>query len=45
KGERYVELIVNRLAEFIREFAAGTPVPAIYTFDFATETAKTKARR
>lgn len=45
KGERYVELIVNRLAEFIREFAAGTPVPAIYTFDFATEAAKTKARR
>ena len=45
KGERYVELIVNRLAEFIREFAAGNPVQAIYPFDFAAEAARTAARR
>lgn len=34
KGERYVDLIVNRLAHFIEAFAAGDPPPAIYPFDF-----------
>jgi creatinine amidohydrolase len=30
-GERYLELVVNRLADFIEQFASGDPVPAMYT--------------
>lgn len=34
KGERYVSLIVDRLAHFIEDFATRDLIPATYTFDF-----------
>lgn len=45
KGDRYVELIVNRLAHFIEAFAAGNPIGAIYTFDFDVSAAHTASSR
>jgi len=34
KGERYLELVVNRLAHFIETFAAGDPIAATFTHTF-----------
>jgi creatinine amidohydrolase len=34
KGERYLEIVVNRLAHFLEQFAGSEPVPATCAFAF-----------
>ena len=36
-GERYLDLVVSRLAHFLEQFAASDPVPANFAFKFAEQ--------
>jgi creatinine amidohydrolase/Fe(II)-dependent formamide hydrolase-like protein len=43
KGERYLELVVNRLADFLEQFAANNPIPATYAYQFDSHDALAKS--
>ncbi len=44
-GERYVEIVVSRLAHFLNEFGKGEPFPATFAYERATvDTAAEPAR-
>jgi creatinine amidohydrolase len=45
KGERYLELVVQRLAHFLEQFAANDPIPATYAFHFDTQPAQATLTR
>ena len=40
KGEKYLELVVQRLAHFLEEFAASDPIPATFAYQFDPQTAR-----
>lgn len=39
KGEKYLEIVVQRLAHFLEEYAASDPIPATFAFQFHANSA------